>query len=135
MSTTTLTKTPRTLITAGTTATASGAAVRGAVDLRTAQGGLLTIKITNGGTGPTIQAVANILVAHNSGATPATAAAGSDWKTIYSVGNGTANSTVGEWNIDVPPGTMHLEVEVTGNTGQNVTCEAYLSEITNAVTV
>lgn len=135
MSTTTLTKTPRTLITAGTTATASGAAVRGTADLRTAQGGLLTIKITNGGTGPTVQAVANILVAHNSGATPTAASAGSDWKTIYSVGNGTAASTVGEWNIDVPPGAMHLEVEVTGNTGQNVTCEAYLSEITNAVTV
>lgn len=135
MSTTTLTKTPRTLITAGTTATASGAAVRGAVDLRTAQGGLLTIKITNPATGPTVQAVANIMVAHDSGTLPATGAAGAVWKTIYSVGNGTAANTVGEWNIDVPPGAMHLQVEVTGNTGQNVTCEAYLSEITNAVTV
>jgi len=29
---------------------------------------------------------------------------------------------------------MHLEVEVTGNTVQAVTCEAYLSEITSVAT-
>jgi len=30
---------------------------------------------------------------------------------------------------------MHLEVEVTGNTTNAVTCEAFLSETTNAVSV
>ena len=130
---TTLTKTPRTVIASATNA--AGATTRGSVDLRTAQGGLLTIKITNSGTGPTLQAVANVLVAHSASATtPTLAAAGTDWKTIYTVGNGTANSTVGEWNIDIPAGTMWLEVEVTGNTGTGVTCEAFLSEITNAST-
>lgn len=131
---TTLTKTPRTVIAAATSNSAGGS-TRGSVDLRTAQGGLLTIKITNGGTGPTVQAVANVLVAHSSSATtPTLAAAGTDWKTIYTVGNGTTAATVGEWNIDIPAGTMWLEVEVTGNTAQAVTCEAFLSEITNAST-
>lgn len=133
MTATTLTKTPRTLISAGTS-NAAGSTTRGTVDLRTKQGGLLTVKLTNGGTGPTVQATCNILVAHNSGATPTAASAGTDWKTILSFGGGTTNSAVTEQSMDVSPGVMHLEVEVTGNTGQAVTCEAFLSEITDAQT-
>lgn len=131
MTTTTLTKTPRTLVAAGTSNDA-GSATRGTVDLRTAQGGLLTIKMTNGATGPTVQCTANILIAHNSGSTPAAASAGSDWKTIWSIGGGTTNNAVTEQSMEVSPGAMHLEVEFTGNTGQAVTVEAYLSEITDA---
>ena len=130
MTTATPNKTPRTLIAAGTS-NAAGGTQRGVVDLRTAFGGLLTIKLTNGATGPTAQAVARVLVAHNAGATPAAGSAGADWKTIYEVGNGTVANTVGEWSVDVDPSVMHLEVEITGNTGQAVTCEAYLSELTS----
>lgn len=131
MSTTTLTKSVVTLIAAATSNTA-GSTTRGTADLRTSLGGVLTIKLTNGGTGPTVQAVANILIAHNTGSTPTAASAGTDWKTIFSVGNGTANSAVGEWSYQVPAGAMHLEVEVTGNTGQTVTCEAFLSRMDSA---
>jgi Ca2+-binding RTX toxin-like protein len=133
MSTTVLTKTVRTLVAAGTT-NAAAATTRGTVDLRTAQGGLLTFKVTNGGTGPTVACSVNVLVAHSAGATPTAAAAGVDWKTLYQVAHSTTASAVGEWNIDVPPGAMHLEVEFTANTVQGVTVEAFLSEITNAVT-
>lgn len=133
MSSTTLTKTPRTLI--ASVSNGAGGTQRGTADVRTALGGLLTIKLTNGATGPTTQAEARVLVAHNSGATPAAGSAGADWKTIFTVGNGTGANTVGEWNLDVPQGVMHLEVEVTGNTGQAVTCEAILSEITSASSV
>ena len=52
---------------------AAGATTRGTLDLRTAHGGLLTMKIVNGATGPTVQAQANVLAAHNSGSTPAAA--------------------------------------------------------------
>lgn len=128
MTTATATKNARTLI-AAATSNAAGATTRGTLDLRTAFGGLLTIKLTNGGTGPTLQAVANVLIAHNAGATPAAASAGADWKTIYLVGNGTSANTVGEWNIPIDQAIMHLEVEITGNTGQAVTCEAFLSEL------
>lgn len=134
MSTTTLTKNPRTLIAAATGNTA-GSTTRGTVDLRTASGGTLTIKLTNGGTGPTIQAVANVLIAHNTGTTPTAASAGTDWKTIWSFGGGTTASVITEQSIAVDAGVMHLEVEVTGNTGQTVTCEAFLSELTSFSTV
>jgi len=130
MTTATATKNARTLIAAATSNTA-GSTTRGTVDLRTAFGGILTIKITNGGTGPTIQAVANTLIAHNAGATPTAGSAGADWKTIYTVGNGVVANTIGEWNIPIDQSVMHLEVEITGNTGQAVTCEAFLSELTS----
>lgn len=134
MSTTTLTKTVRTLVAAGTSNSA-GSTTRGAQDLRTTQGGFLTMKITNGATGPTVQCRCNILIAHNAGATPAAASAGADWKTVWSFGGGTTNNAVTEQTFEVGPGVMHLEVEFTGNTGQAVTVEAILSEITNATTV
>ena len=133
MTTTTITKTPRTLV-AAATSNAAGATTRGTVDLRTALGGLLTVKITNGGTGPTVQATATALVAHNAGATPTAASAGADWKTIAVLtGGGTTANAVTEQSFDVPQGAMHMEVEFTGNTGQAVTVEAFFSEITNAV--
>ena len=146
MTTATATKAARTLI-AAATSNAAGATTRGTVDLRTAFGGLLTVKLTNGGTGPTLQAEARVLVAHNTGptlqaearvlvahntgATPTAAGAGADWKTIYVVGNGTSASTVGEWSIPIDQSVMHCEVEITGNTGQAVTCEAFLSELSS----
>ena len=130
MSTATATKSARTLI-AAATSNAAGATTRGTVDLRTAFGGLLTVKLTNGGTGPTLQAEARVLVAHNTGSTPTAAGAGADWKTIYVVGNGTAANTVGEWSIPIDQSVMHCEVEITGNTGQAVTCEAFLSELSS----
>ena len=132
MTTTTLTKTPRTLI-AASTSNAAGAQTRGTADLRTAQGGVLTVKIANGATGPTAPATVNILIAHNAGATPTAAAAGADWKTIWSFAASIGNSVVTEQSITIDPGVMHLEVEVTGNTAQAVTCEAFMSEITSAV--
>jgi hypothetical protein len=123
------TKTAREIIAAGTS-NAATATTRGRLALTTADGGLLTVKLTNGGTGPTIQAVANILIAHNA-SQPAAGAAGADWKTLYSVGNGVTANTIGEWAFEIPAAVMQLEVEVTGNTGQAVVCEAYLSEKTS----
>ena len=132
MTTTTLTKTPRTLVASGSNA--AGATTRGTLDLRTAQGGLLTLKITNGATGPTVQCQVNILAAHNSGSTPAAASAGADWKTLWGFGGGSTANAVTEQSLEIGPGVMHLEVEFTGNTGQAVTVEAYCSEITAATT-
>jgi len=123
-----LTKTPATIIAAGTS-NASGSTTRQAVDLRSMYGGILTVKITNGATGPTTQAIANVLMAHNSGATPAAGTAGANWKTIASWGGGTTNSGVSEWSMVIDPAICHLEVEITGNTGQAVTCEAFITQL------
>lgn len=130
MTTATATKNARTII-AASTSNSAGATTRGTLDLRTAFGGLLTFKVTNGGTGPTIGATVNVLVAHNGGSTPTAASAGADWKTVRSIAHIVTASAVGEWSIPIDQSVMHLEVEVTGNTGQAVTCEAFLSELTS----
>lgn len=124
----TATKTARTIV--ASASNGAGSTTRGRLDLTTALGGLLTMKVTNGATGPSAQCLANVLVAHNA-TQPAAGSAGTDWKTIFSAGNGTGNNTIGEWRVDVPLGTMQLEVEFTGNTAQAVTVEAYFSEVTS----
>jgi hypothetical protein len=133
MTTTTLTKSVQTVI-AAATSNAATATTRGTVDLRTSIGGILTIKLNNAGT-LGVQAVANILIAHNTGTTPTAASAGADWKTVYSVGNGIVSGTTGEWNYNIPASAMHLEVEVTGNTTNAVTCEAFVSRLDSASSV
>ena len=130
MTTATATKTARTLIAAATSNAAAGT-TRGTLDLRTAFGGLLTMKLTNGGTGPTVAAQARILVAHNAGATPTAASANVDWKTLWSFSGDLVASSITEQSIRIDDSVMHVEVEVTGNTGQAVTCEAFLSELTS----
>lgn len=132
MSATTLVKAARSIVASGSNA--AGSTTRGTIDLRTSQGGLLTGKITNGATGPTLQCEMRILVAHNDGATPSAASAGADWKTVQRFGGGTTANAVSEFSYVVDPGVQHLEVEFTGNTGQAVTVEAGMSEITGAAT-
>lgn len=131
--TTTLNKSVVTLI-AASTSNAAGGTTRGTADMRTSLGGLLTIKTNNAGT-LGAQAEARILVAHNTGTTPTAASAGADWKTVYVVGTGTTTGVTNEWNYDVPQGVQHLEVEITGNTTNAVTCEAFLSRNDSAVSV
>lgn len=123
-----LTKNKRTII--ASTSNAAGGATRGTLDLEAAYGGYLTIKITNGGTGPASQCVCNILIAHES-TVPTAGGAGSDWKTIASYGGGTTASAVTERGMPIDPAIMALEVEFTGNTSQAVTVEAFLSELTS----
>lgn len=131
MPTTTLTKAVRTIIAAGTSNAAAGTTLGTPVDMRTALGGLLTIKTTNAGT-LGAQAVVSILAAHNAGSTPSAAVAGTNWKTLYQVGTGLVSGTVNEWSYRVPEGVMHVNVVVNGNTTNAVTCEAFLSEVSSA---
>ena len=134
MSVTTVTMAVATLIAAGTTV-AAGTPQRAARDMRTKHGGVLTAKITNGGTGPTIQATVTVYIAHNTGTTPATGGEGADWKT-YAVlgGGGTANSAITPMSIRIPP-CCHVQVEIGGNTAQSVTGEAFITEYVNLDTV
>lgn len=123
-----LSKTARTIV--ASASNAANSTTRGTLDLEAAYGGFLTIKITNGGTGPTVQCTANVLVAHNA-TLPAAGSAGADWKTIYSIGGGTTASAATETGIPIDPSIMAIEVEFTGNTGQAVTVESYFSELTS----
>ena len=133
MTTTTLVKTARTII--DSVSRAGGAAeTRGTLDLRTKQGGVLTMKITNSGT-LGAQCEGRVLVAHDAGATPTAASAGTVWKTLWKFGGGLTSGVVTEQSMTVDPGVMHLEVEFHGNTTNAAVVEAYFSEITNASTL
>lgn len=132
MTTTTLTKTARTVV--SSSSNAAGATTRGTLSLVTAQGGILTMKITNGATGPTIACTGNVLIAHNA-TTPTAASAGADWKTLWSFSGLTTNNGIVERSIEIGPGVMQLEAEFTNNTAQAVTVEAFFSEITDAQSV
>lgn len=101
---------------------------RGTIDLKNTYGGLLTMKITNGAAGPDIQCVGKVLVAHNA-TLPNAGPAGADWKTLFLFGGGVTANVVTENHFMVDTSVMALEVEFTGNTGQAVTVEAFLSEL------
>ncbi len=129
MSSTTLTKSARVLVAHGTSC-AAGATVAGTVDLRTAQGALLTARIANGGTAPTAQCEAAVQVAH------ADAPAAADWRTIHRFGGGVAAGTETDSGaVAIDPAVMHVRVAFSGNTGAAVTVEALLSAIDSAQTV
>lgn len=123
-----LAKNARTIL--ASVACVPGTPQRGRLDMNAVQGGgFLTIKMTNGGTGPTLQCICNIMIAHNA-VLPAAGSAGTDWKTIATYGGGTVASYPTEIAIPIDPAIMCLEVEFASNTGQNVTVEAFLSELT-----
>ena len=44
---------------------------------------------------------------------------------------GTLSNTIGEWSYTFGPEIMNIEIEFTGNTGQAVTVEAFVSEFTS----
>ena len=134
MTVTTVTLTPGTLIAAGTTV-AAGTPQRAARTMIGKHGGLLTAKITNGTTGPTVQATVTVYVAHTTGSTPATGAEGADWKTFAVLGGGgTVANAVTPLSIVLPP-CCHVQVEIGGNTAQSVTGEAFITDYTNLDTV
>lgn len=107
---------------------ASGATTRGRIDLTAVDGGIVTLRITNGGTGPTTQCEGRILVAHKQASMPAAAAEGTadtDWKQVYAVGGGTTASASTRGVYRFGPEVAYVEVEFVGNTGQAVTVEAH----------
>lgn len=109
-------------------ANTAGSTTRGRLDCTAVDGGIVTFRITNGGTGPTVQCEARILVAHKGSSMPAAAAEGTgdtDWKRVYTLGGGTTNSASTRGVYRFGPEVAYLEVEFTGNTGQSVTVEAH----------
>jgi hypothetical protein len=114
------TKALSTIIAAATSNAAGGTTTGTAVDLTTKYGALVTIKITNGATGPTVAAQANVY----------TSGDGTNFKLFYTIAANTTASAVNEWAIDIPAAAMYVRVDVTGNTVQAVTCEAFAQVLT-----
>ena len=122
-----LTKNDTTII--ASASNAAGATTRGTIDLSSAYGGIVTMKITNGATGPTAQCEGRVLISH-ADTLPTAASAGADWKTIWRFGGGVTGSAVTEQSFQFGPEVRHLEVEFTGNAAQAVTVEAVASTYT-----
>ena len=122
-----LTKSDTTII--ASASNAAGATSRGTIDLSSAYGGIVTMKIINGGTAPTLQCEGRVLISH-ADTLPTAASAGADWKTVWRFGGVTTASAVTEQNFQFGPEVRHLEVEFTGNTGQAVTVEAIATTYT-----
>jgi hypothetical protein len=112
-----------TAIWSGQTLTAGGGdTTSSAVTLDDGYGAALHIKLTNGATGPTVPAQVQI----------ETSADNSEW---YEFGGAlvgtTTNSDVVSWGgIEIPIGVEYLRLVAGSNTGQNVTVDADLSEVT-----
>jgi len=105
---------------------AAGSTTRGRLDCSAADGGMIRWRITNGGTGPTAQCEARVLMARKGSAMPSAASEGTgddDWKIVYVQGGGTANSAVTRGAYRFGPEAAYIEIEFTGNTGQAVTVE------------
>lgn len=125
---TTKAQTTHTLI-ASQVLAAGGAALRGVLDCRAHDAGLVTGQILNGATGPSVQCVLRVYVAHHAGTVPPAGPEGpaaTDWKLVHEVGGGTLANTrtrlpLFRWGPEV----AFLQVECHGNTVQPVTVEAH----------
>ena len=90
-------------------------------NLTTAVGGLATLVVTNGGTGPTIACDAIL----------ETSSDNTNWYEFSRQTAGVTLSTAYTFNVEVPVGVMYLRSKFTGNTAQGVTVEAYFHEVTS----
>lgn len=104
----------------------AGSTTRGRLDASAADGGEIRWRITNGGTGPTAQCEARILVARKQSSMPAAAAEGTGddaWKQVYVMGGLTTASLSTRGRYTFGPEVAYVQIEFTGNTGQSVTVE------------
>jgi hypothetical protein len=107
-------------------ANTAGSTTRGRLDVSALDGGEIRFRMTNGGTGPTVQCEARVLRAAKDTTMPAAAAEGTgdlDWKQVYVIGGGTTASADTRGVYKFGPGAAYIEIEFTGNTGQSVTVE------------
>lgn len=107
-------------------ANTASSTTRGRLDCLTADGGMIRWRMTTGGTGPTLQCEARILIAQKDTAMPAAAAEGTadkDWKQVAAQGSGVVASTSTRGSYRFGPEVAFIEIEFTGNTGQPVTVE------------
>jgi hypothetical protein len=116
------TKTRTAIWTAQSLTAGAGNTTSSAVDLADGYGAALNIKLTNGATGPTVAAQVQIEVSNDN----------SSWfKHGGPLVGATGNNAVSEWGgIEIPIGVKYLRLVAGSNTGQAVTVDADISEVT-----
>ena len=116
----TATKNKRTLFASGAVSAAATQALT-ELDLSTALGALLTITVTNGGTGPTSDTTVTVY----------TGTVTTEENVFSEVLAGQANSEVYTFNFIIPPAAMFLGGDVTCGATNAITMEAIASELTS----
>jgi hypothetical protein len=97
-------------------------------------GAVITLRITNGASGPSSACEGRVLLAHmtTGDSVPASAAEGTGdqgWKMIYKISGGTANNDTARGLFFAHPAMGALEIEFTGHAGQAVTVEAHATGV------
>ncbi len=114
----------RTSIWSAQTLTAgAGDTTSNAVDLSTGYGAQVDIQLTNGATGPTVAAQVQVQVATDVAGTLFTKFGG---PLVGSV----TNSAVSSWSVELPIGVARVRLVAGSNTGQAVTVDADISNVT-----
>ena len=116
------TKTRTSIWSSQTLTAGAGDTTSSAVDLQDGYSAALNIKLTNGGTGPTVPGQVLIQVSNDNSA----------WFDFGAalVGNSTNSAVVAWGGIDIPIGVKYLRLVAGSNTGQNITVDADISEVT-----
>lgn len=133
MSTTTLNKNAVEIL--SSVENAAGANKYAAIDLRTDQGGIVTVEFANSSSAPTAPCLCRVLIAHTDGATPTAGAAGAVWKQIWVMAGGLVVNEVVTTSFEVSASVQHLCLHFSGNTAQAVTVKANMSKVSSATSV
>jgi hypothetical protein len=114
----------RTAIWTGQTLTAgAGNTTSATQNLSTSYGSQVNIKLTNGATGPTVPAQVQVQVANDAAATLVTNFGGP------MVGSASNNAII-YFSVEIPIGVEAVILVAGSNTGQNVTVDADISQVT-----
>jgi len=99
---------------------AAGDTTSTAADISASYGAILTIKLTNGATGPTIAAQVIVEISH-------------DNSIFYQLAGplvgSTANNGVVSWSLRIPVEAKFVRTVSGSNTGQNVTLRSEITEV------
>ena len=115
------TKTDTSIWSSQTLTAGAGDSTSSAVNLTDGYGASLNIMLTNGATGPTVAAQVEINVSND----------GTNYYELTTVQGATSNSAVSEWGgIDIAMPIQYVKLIAGSNTGQNVTVDADISEVT-----
>lgn len=115
--------TSKATIVASATNTAAGS-TNGLIDVKAKYGGIITMKITNGATAPTLPCRVHVFISHED---TLPAAEDSSWKSIWGFsGTTVANESITQ-AFTFGPEIRNIKVLFIGNTAQDVTVEALAS--------
>jgi len=107
---------------ASTSNSAGGTTTGSWINVTDAYEGTIWIKVTNGGSGPTVGLTARIDRADDG--------SGTNTYTLTSILHDTTNSSVGHYRVRLPEGVGYIRLVASGNTGQAVTVESRIDKVT-----